>query len=66
MSFVYLDKEYLGNTNLEGDPANMMGRFLVGFYDPNGNFYVVESFERSPQADTKINFLNGGNKEKMK
>ena len=66
MSFVYLDKNYSANTQLIGDPANRMSRYLVGFYDPNGNFYVVESFERSPQADTKINFLNGGNKEKMK
>lgn len=56
MSFVYLDKNYSANTKLIGDPANRMSRYLVGFYDPNGNFYVVESFERSPQADTKINF----------
>lgn len=40
MSFVYLDKNYSANTKLIGDPANWMSRYLVGFYDPNGNFYV--------------------------
>ena len=44
MSFVYLDNKYLANTTLIGDPANRMSKYLVGFYDPNGNFYVVDSF----------------------
>ena len=60
MSFVYLDKKYLANTTLIGDPANRMSKYLVGFYDPNGNFYVVDSFPNSSQAESKVNFLNGG------
>lgn len=61
MSFVYLDKNYSANTKLIGDPANWMSRYLVGFYDPNGNFYVVDSFTSAPKAETKVHFLNGGN-----
>lgn len=60
MSFVYLEKKYLANTTLIGDPANKTGQYLVGFYDPNGNFYVVESFISLPKAEAKVNFLNGG------
>ena len=60
MSFVYLEKKYLANTPLIGDPANKTGQYLVGFYDPNGNFYVVDSFPNSSKAETKVNFLNGG------
>ncbi len=66
MSFVYLDKNYPANTKLIGDPANRMSRYLVGFYDPNGNFYVVKSFLTSSKAESKVNFLNGGNNETMK
>lgn len=66
MSFVYLEKKYLANTPLIGDPANKAGQYLVGFYDPNGNFYVVKSFLTSSKAESKVNFLNGGNNETMK
>lgn len=60
MSFVYLDKNYSANTKLIGDPANKTGQYLVGFYDPNGNFYVVDSFLNPSKAESKVNFLNGG------
>ena len=59
MSFVYLDNKYLANTTLI-DPANRMSKYLVGFYDPNGNFYVVDSFLTSSKAEMKVHFLNGG------
>ena len=61
MSFVYLDSEHLENTTLKGNPDKRQSQYLVGFYDPEGSFYVVSSFMSPSTAEQKVHFLNGGN-----
>lgn len=60
MSFVYLDQQYAACIELGGRPGNRNGRFLIGFFLPNGSFWAVDSHNSPEKAEHVVHYLNGG------
>ena len=41
-------------------PPDYRGYYQVGYFDPNGTWYIVEVLDNKSEAELEVAFLNGG------